>query len=172
MAFNLDDYKTVPERISEFRDKYPEGSLQQVDLQFVDFAGGSWVVYTAAAYRSPFDSMPGHGTAWEPVPGKTQFTRDSELQNAETAAWGRAIVAVLAADVQKGIASREDVRNRQTADGVVVREWSETIAGADSEKALKAMWDQIGAAGLGQEPALIRATNARKKELQDAANAG
>jgi hypothetical protein len=40
------------------------------------------------------------------------------VQNAETAAWGRAIVAVLAADTRKGIASSEEVRNRQekTAD--------------------------------------------------------
>lgn len=106
------DYIDVATRIAEFRTKYPSGSLQQVDLQFVEVAGAAWVVYTAAAYRSPLDERPGHGTAWEPVPGKTNFTRDSELQNAETAAWGRAIVAALAADTRKGVASGEEVRNR------------------------------------------------------------
>ncbi len=55
--------------------------------------------------------MPGQGTAWEPVPGPTPFTRDSELQNAETSAWGRAIAA-LGFKVKDGIASAEDVRNR------------------------------------------------------------
>jgi hypothetical protein len=35
------------------------------------------------------------------------------MQNAETAAWGRAIVAALAADTKKGIASSEEIRNRQ-----------------------------------------------------------
>jgi hypothetical protein len=55
------------------------------------------------------------GLAWEPVPGKTSYTRDSELQNAETSAWGRAIVAVLAADTKKGIASAEEVQSRQSA---------------------------------------------------------
>lgn len=107
------DYIDVAARIVEFRSKFPEGSLQQVSLQFIEFANQSWVVYEAAAYRTPDDARPGHGTAWEPVPGKTSFTRDSELQNAETAAWGRAIVAALAADTKKGIASAEEVRNRQ-----------------------------------------------------------
>ena len=107
------DYIDVAERIVEFRATYPDGSLQQVGLQFIDFAGKSWVVYTAAAYRTPDDERPGHGTAWEPVPGPTNFTKDSELQNAETSAWGRALVAVLAADTKRGVASANEVRNRQ-----------------------------------------------------------
>ncbi len=108
------DYIDVATRIVEFREKYPEGSLSQVNLQFIsDFAGKDWVVYTAAAYRTPDDQQPGMGTAWEPVPGPTRFTRDSEVQNAETAAWGRAMVAALAVDTKKGVASAEEVRNRQ-----------------------------------------------------------
>jgi hypothetical protein len=107
------DYIDVATRIIEFRDKFPQGSLTQVDLQFISFGGKDWVVYTAAAYRSPDDQQPGIGTAWEPVPGPTRFTKDSEVQNAETAAWGRAMVAALAVDTKKGIASSEEVRNRQ-----------------------------------------------------------
>lgn len=107
------DYIDVAARIVEFRGKHPEGSLQQVAIDFRTFAGHDWIVYTAAAYRTPDDPRPGMGTAWEPVPGKTPYTRDSELQNAETAAWGRAIVAVLAADTRRGIASAEEVRNRR-----------------------------------------------------------
>lgn len=110
--FKLDsDYIDVAARIVEFRTKHPEGSLQQVSIDFREVAGGAWVVYTAAAYRTPDDSRPGIGTAWEPIPGRTNFTRDSEVQNAETAAWGRAIVASLSADTKKGIASAEEVRN-------------------------------------------------------------
>lgn len=109
------DYIDVAARIVEFREKFPTGSLVQQDLQFLsDFAGKDWVVYTAAAYRTPDDEQPGIGTAWEPVPGPTSFTRDSEVQNAETAAWGRAMVAALAVDTKKGVASAEEVRNRQT----------------------------------------------------------
>ena len=106
------DYIDVAARIVEFRTKHPEGSLQQAAIEFRTFGGKDWIIYTAAAYRTPDDQRPGMGTAWEQVPGKTPFTRDSELQNAETAAWGRAIVAALAADTKRGVASAEEVRNR------------------------------------------------------------
>lgn len=111
-----ENYVTVPQRIAEFRAKHPEGSLQQVSLEFRAIGGREYVIYTAAAYRTPDDPRPGIGTAWEPIPGKTQYTRDSEVQNAETAAWGRAIVAALAADTNKGVASREEVLNREPDD--------------------------------------------------------
>jgi hypothetical protein len=105
------DYVDVATRLVEFRDKYPDGSLQQVSIDFREVAGGWWVIYTAAAYRNPDDARPGVGTAWEPIPGKTNFTRDNEVQNAETAAWGRAMVAALAVDTKRGVASAEEVRN-------------------------------------------------------------
>lgn len=104
----MDDYVDVAERLRKFKEIYPNGSLQQVSLQFIDFAGKSWVVYTAAAYRTPDDITPGHGTAWETVPGTSSFKRDSEVMNAETSAWGRAIVAVLASDTKR-IASRNEI---------------------------------------------------------------
>ena len=107
------DYIDVAERIAKFRELHPDGSLQQVSLDFREVGNRWWVIYTAAAYRNPHDERPGIGTAWEPIPGATNFTRDSEVQNAETAAWGRAIVAALAGDTKRSIASAEEVRNRQ-----------------------------------------------------------
>jgi len=149
------DYIDVATRIVEFREKYPNGSLQQLDLKFIDFANSSWVVYTAAAYRTPDDARPGVGTAWEPVPGKTNFTRDSELQNAETAAWGRAIVAALAADTKKGIASAEEIRNRQVDEPAkvaprIVRDWSKSIVGVKTVEEARKLYQearQSGASG-------------------------
>jgi hypothetical protein len=114
------DYIDVATRIIEFREKFPQGSLQSwkdpyvIEVKMPDGSIKSYMVYSAAAYRSPDDSLPGVGWAYEPIPGPTNFTRDSELQNAETAAWGRAMVAALAVDTKKGIASSEEVRNRQT----------------------------------------------------------
>lgn len=124
MAFNMDDYVTVAERIEQFRAKYPDGSLQcEWQLVFIPTAvkqpDGSWgtmdrpiIVAKAFAYRSPDDPRPGIGHAQESMPGKTPYTKDSELMNAETSAWGRAIVAVLAADTRKGVASQDEVRAR------------------------------------------------------------
>jgi len=113
---NLEDYNTVPERMAEFFAKYSEGSFQ-ADCSFTEI-NGRWVaVVKAYAYRHPEDPRPGTGWAYEYIPGNTPYTKDSELQNAETSAWGRAVMAVGAADSRKGITSREEVRNR-TAENV------------------------------------------------------
>lgn len=114
----LADYVDVPARIAEFRAKYPEGSLQPADLtqpyRIEKIGDQHYVVVVAAAYRSPEDPRPGVGMAYEQWPGRTPYTKNSELQNAETSAWGRAIVAALAADTKRGgVASAEEVRNRQ-----------------------------------------------------------
>lgn len=124
MAFQLDDYVTVAERIEQFRAKYPDGSLQaEWHMLLVPTAvkgeDGTWqtldrpiIVAKGYAYRTPDDPRPGIGHAQEPIPGKTPYTKDSEIQNAETSAWGRAIVAVLAADTRKGVASRDEIAAR------------------------------------------------------------
>jgi hypothetical protein len=110
------DYVDVAERIRAFREKHPEGSLQPLDLakpyEIITIGDKTFVVYVAAAYRTPDDSRPGIGTAWETFPGLTPYTKGSEVQNAESSAWGRAIVASLAADTKK-IASRDEVSARR-----------------------------------------------------------
>lgn len=116
MALDM-DYIDVAARIVDFRAKHPEGSLQPADLtqpfQVVEIGGQQFVVVVAAAYRTADDPRPGIGMAYEAFPGKTNFTRGSELQNAETSAWGRAIVAALAGDTKRGVASQDEVRNRR-----------------------------------------------------------
>jgi len=98
--------------MAEFFEAYPDGSFQS-ECQFLQTDGRSCVVVKAYAYRHPEDPKPGQGLAYEFIPGKTPYTKDSELQNAETAAWGRAVVAVGAGDTKRTpIASRDEVRNR------------------------------------------------------------
>lgn len=151
------DYIDVAARLVEFREKHPEGSLQPANpdkpFEVIDVAGTTYIVYGAAAYRSPDDSRPGIGYAYEQVPGRTPYTRNSELQNAETSAWGRAIVAALAADTKKGIASAEEVRNRQAEREEEQKpaspKFTELLAAveaASSEADLKTQWDAIGPA--------------------------
>jgi hypothetical protein len=112
MAFTRPlDYIDVAARLMDMREKFPDLTMQQVKMEFVQIAGKDWVVYTAAAYRTPEDQRPGIGTAWEPIPGPTPYTKDSEVQNTETAAWGRALVAI-GASTKNGIASAEEVTNR------------------------------------------------------------
>lgn len=110
----LGDYNDVASRMREFFEKHPDGRLRPAAPWRIEAIGDrAFVVYSAAAYRTADDPTPGIGTAWEPFPGRTPYTKDSELMNAETSAWGRAILAVGAADTKKGIASAEEVRNRQ-----------------------------------------------------------
>ena len=110
-GFNTNDYVDVAERIEQFYERFPEGSLKSGSSpQVVTMGDRVFVMYHAQAYRFPGDECPADGWAWEPVPGPTNFTKDSELMNAETAAWGRAIVA--AGFKTKKIASSEEVRNR------------------------------------------------------------
>jgi hypothetical protein len=142
------DYIDVATRIVEFREKFPQGSLQQVSYEFVNVNGKDWIIYTAAAYRSPDDARPGIGTAWEPIPGPTNFTRDSEVQNAETAAWGRAMVAALAVDTKKGIASSEEVRNRQVKSSATAKDWlAMTEALGNDIEGLRLLYSQAKTGG-------------------------
>ena len=119
MAFNNSDYIDVATRIGLFREKHPEGSLQPADLEkpyeIVMVGDKTFIVVVASAFRSPTDERPGIGMAWEPFPAMNQQMRGSELMLCETSAWGRAIVAALAADTKRGVASQDEIvaRNSQ-----------------------------------------------------------
>jgi hypothetical protein len=104
----MDDYVPVNDRITAFMAEYPEGCLQSEIVRLTD----SLVVVKAYAYRSPTDMRPAIGHSSLEIPGSTSFTRGSEIENAETSAWGRAIAA-LGFEVKRGLASREEVRNKQ-----------------------------------------------------------
>lgn len=106
-------YKEVSERMADFFEKHPEGSFQTVgDPWLMEVDGKSFLCYKVACYRTPDDERPGIAMAWEPVPGTTPYTKNSELMNAETSAWGRAIIAIGASTAKK-IASANEVRNRR-----------------------------------------------------------
>lgn len=111
-GFNLDDYVDVAERIKLFYERYPDGRLATVAHELYHVGERTFVYCQAQAYRVPDDPQPCVGTAWEPIPGPTPYTRDSELMNAETAAWGRAIIA--AGIPSTKIASQQEVKARTT----------------------------------------------------------
>jgi hypothetical protein len=108
--FDLGDYVDVNERLGWFFEHFPEGSLQADILE----RGEDYVVIKAVAYRSPTDARPGTGMASEPVPGRTPYTKDSEVMVGETSAWGRALAAI-GAPTKGSIASRQEVQNRRTS---------------------------------------------------------
>lgn len=117
MAVDLSDYVPVAERLAKLRVDHPTAVLRTRDIHVEVVDGRSYLVVVAECYLAPDDPLPSIAAAWEPVPGRTPYTKDSELQNAETSAWGRAIVAHLAGDTTRGIASRDDVANRRADEG-------------------------------------------------------
>jgi len=123
------DYIPVNERIAAFIAKYPDGSLRPLwpDEPYRVLGEGEtkWLVYGACAFRTPDDPAPGVGLAWEPVPGRTPYTRGSELMVAETSAWGRALAAIGIA-TNKSIASAEEVRSARERSGAPQRAASPT----------------------------------------------
>jgi hypothetical protein len=120
-----DDYIQVNERIIAFKEEFPEGSLQSEVVTFTD----SFVMVKAYAYRGPDDQRPGIGHSGLKIPGATSYTRGSELENAETSAWGRALAA-LGYEVKRGIASKEEVDMKSNGEVTVNIEGSE-VAGVE-----------------------------------------
>jgi hypothetical protein len=150
--FDMGDYKEVAERIQDFRKQYPDGTIQSEIVQ-TGFDG--FVTVKAYAYRSADDARPGTGLAWEPVPGKTPYTRDSELQNAETSAIGRAIIMVGASDAKR-VASANEVRNRQTPDHGLLQAEVEGLLGQVADDLLdKVKARAFAAKGVAEAQATI-----------------
>lgn len=117
-----EDYKEVSERVRDLYAKYPNAVLEG-SYEAVAFGATAYIVYTAKCWRTPDDPRPSIGTAMEEIPGKTPYTKGSEIQNAETSAWGRAIVAAGASE-SKRIASADDIRSsreREEADAEAKR---------------------------------------------------
>lgn len=159
MPVDLSEYVDVAARIVQFREQFPDGSLQPADgavpYRIEKIGDQTYIVVVAAAYRRPDDARPGIGMAYEVFPGKSNFTRGSELQNAETSAWGRAIVAALAADTKRGVASAEEVRNRRAeqaepspADYEDPQQYHAAIAAASTTDQLSSAGAMVAAATL------------------------
>lgn len=106
---DLKDYVDVKERIRLFYAEHPDGRLCTGEVKVTSEPDGVPRVWAQAfAYRDPTDLHPGVGWSWLILPGSTNFTRGSEIENAETSAWGRAIGA-LGIGISASIASKDEI---------------------------------------------------------------
>ena len=112
MAFDMSDYVTVPERVARFYEKFPDGRICNSPPEVRVLGDRMFIEVTSSVYRSPDDHLPCVASAWEPFPGRTPYTKESEMMNAETSAVGRAI-SMTGIAVNRSLASAEEVRNRQ-----------------------------------------------------------
>lgn len=112
MSFDLANYTTVNERIITFYDKYPTGVISTHPAKTIELGSSTFISVIAEVYTTP-DAPAVVAEAWEPYPGKTPYTRDSEMMNAATSAIGRALMQ-LAIGIKESAASADEVKARQT----------------------------------------------------------
>jgi hypothetical protein len=86
---NLSDYVDVPTRFAALLAKWPELRIKEHRPEIVTIGDKIFISVTMQAWRTPDDPQPCQATCFEPFPGKTPFTRDSEQMNASTSCLGR-----------------------------------------------------------------------------------
>jgi hypothetical protein len=87
MAFNLEDYETVEERLEKFWKEYPDG---RIETELVEASASRFIVF-ARIYRTEADPKPwATGLAFEII-SERGVNATSALENAETSSLGRAL---------------------------------------------------------------------------------
>lgn len=111
MAFNLDDYEPVADRIERFWKDHPKG---MVTTDLVHHDGKTFIVKATIWTVAPgTDDVSGATGYAEEVVGSTNVNRTSALENCETSAIGRALANLGYA--VKNRASREEMEKTQSA---------------------------------------------------------
>ena len=109
---DLAGYVDVATRLKLALEQFPELRVQCSPPDVVGVEDRRFIAVTVRVWRSPDDPLPAIATAWEPFPGRTPFTRDSEMMNAETSALGRAL-GLLGVGISRSIATADEVNNRK-----------------------------------------------------------
>lgn len=114
-GFDLSNYVEVADRLREFYEKHPGGRVITSIIELTE----KRVVVKAEVYRETAHLVPsGAGHSALAIPGTTPYTKGAELENAETSAIGRALVA--AGLASKKIASADEIRAKRTDQPVSV----------------------------------------------------
>jgi hypothetical protein len=108
---DLSNYVDVPTRFAAALERWPELRIIENRPEVITIADKTFISVTMQAWRTPDDPVPAQATCFEPFPGKTSFTRDSEQMNASTSALGRVLGLMMSFGPK--MASAEEVRNRQ-----------------------------------------------------------
>ena len=113
-AFNLGDYVDVPTRLALALKKFPDLRVQETKPIIVTVDNQQYVEISCTIWRDSNDLVPTVAYCWEPIPGKTPYTKGSEMMNASSSCLGRGL-GFLGMGIGKSIASRNEVQARQPA---------------------------------------------------------
>ena len=111
-AFNLGDYVDVPTRLAEALKRWPNLRIQETKPIIVIVDNQQYVEISCTVWNDENDVLPTIAYCWEPIPGRTPYTKGSEMMNASTSCLGRAL-GFLGMGIGKSIASRNEVQARQ-----------------------------------------------------------
>ena len=118
-AFNLGDYVDVPTRLAEALKRWPNLRIQETKPIIVTVDNQQYVEISCTVWRDVDDILPMVAYCWEPIPGRTPYTKNSEQMNCSTSCLGRAL-GFLGMGIGKSIASRNEVQARQPSPIAVV----------------------------------------------------
>ena len=146
---NLDGYVTVNERLKMALAKYPDLRVMELPFLVQEINGDTFLWCGVAVYPTP-EHQPTNGSVLEPMPGRTPYTRNSELMVGYTSALGRAL-GYLGFGIDKGIASNDEVAARVGTDRefddampAVTRAKVGSRAKTGPSKAAQAAFDRAG----------------------------
>ncbi len=108
---DLSNYVDVPTRFAMALERWPELRIIENRPEVITVGDKTFIAVTVQAWRTPEDPISCQATAWEPIPGLTPFTKNSEMMNASTSALGRVLGFMMSFGPK--MASAEEVRNRQ-----------------------------------------------------------
>jgi hypothetical protein len=115
-GFDLSNYVEVADRLREWYEKNPTARIVTTIVDQTE----KRVTVKAEVFRKADDLLAaGVGHSALSIPGTTPYTKGAELENAETSAIGRALVA--AGLPSKKIASADEVRAKRSDDAVVAK---------------------------------------------------
>lgn len=133
-------YKMVADRHLQFVADHPNGSVStQVEHFIFDPSEGKgFVTVTASVWKEYEDRAAGKppngtGNASMPIPGPTSFTKNSEVENCETSALGRAL-AMVGYHAKETMASGDEISSKDDGSGRRSRSTRKPKEDADGEE--------------------------------------
>ena len=114
MAFDLSEYVDVKTRLKQALALYPQLRIVEHRPEITQVGDQLFIECSVTVSRDPEDPIPVTAYIFEPYPGKTTFTKNSEQANGATSVLGRAL-GYMGLGIDKSIASSNEVLGRQQA---------------------------------------------------------
>lgn len=117
--FALNGYVDVASRLRLALMTHPQLTVNENPPEIRFIGDRCFIEVMVTVHRGPDDPAPVTAHAWEPFPGRTPYTRDSEMMNASTSALGRAL-GFMGFGIDRSLATVDEIRNRDGATDVPV----------------------------------------------------